>query len=94
MLGTAVKAAEAAMLWYGATVRPLAFEMFGRLGRNSMATLRDSAGFASVASLGRTVRETALVRCWRFALDATLLHEKADLLVQSLGCHACRLTQE
>ena len=88
--GTAAKAAEAAkMSRYGDSVRPLAFESFGRLGARSLGTLRDLAALASAASI-QPMREAALVRRWRLALETTLLHEKADLLVQSLGGAAAK----
>ena len=86
VLGTAARAAEAAKMGrYGAGVRPLAFTPFGRLCPNSLTTLRDLAALACAASGGQFLRETALARRWRLALEITLLFEKADVLVQSLG---------
>ena len=88
--GMAARAAEAAKLArHGSSVQPLAFESFGRLGARSLGTLRDLAALAS-ASSSMPVREAALVRTWRLSLETTLLHEKADLLVQSLGGSGAR----
>ena len=59
--------------------------MAGRLGKRSLETLDDLAAWAAMASSCDGVREKALVRKWRLALETALVFEKADLLVQSLG---------
>ena len=80
----AAKAGESAKLSrYGPTVRPLAFESHGRVGARSLQIFNDLAAMAVAAQPPQTrLRETALVRRWRLALEATLVFEKADLLVQ------------
>ena len=50
----------------------------------------DLAALAYAASCIQPVREAALVRRCRLALETTLLHEKADLLVQSVGGTAAK----
>ena len=93
--GLFAKAGEKAKLArYGDTVRPLAFESHGRLGYASLSTLDDLATWAVASSHRSGFRESGLVRRWRLALETTLVFEKADLLVQSLGAvgakWACR----
>ena len=77
---------------YGDSVSPLALESYGRLGDNSRQTLEWLAAWAVAVSASQGMREAALVRRWRLSLEAVLLQEKADLLIQSLGCHGCSWT--
>ena len=70
---------------YGEEFRPLAFESHGRLGHQSLLTIADLASWAAAVSPHQGLRETAMIRRWRLALESALLFEKADLMVQSLG---------
>ena len=82
----AAKSGESAKLSrYGDTVLPLAFESHGRLGPKSIGTLDTLAAWAATSVPWRMLDEKAIVRRWRSSLEVVLLHEKADLLVQSLG---------
>ena len=65
---------------------------YGRLGQKSLETLNDLASWAAVASPYLRIRESSLLKRWRHALEATLLHEKADLLMQCLGSQAADWT--
>ena len=70
---------------YGADVLPLSFESHGRLGASSLGTVQLLASWACAASPGQRQRESVLLRRWQTSLEAVLVYEKADLLVQSLG---------
>ena len=84
--GVAAKAVEKAKLVrYGPSVHPLVFESHGRLGAASLQTLEELASWAAAASHGQRVREASLTKPWRLSLETVLIHEKADLLIQSLG---------
>ena len=84
--GIAAKAGEKKKLnRYGPSVRQLVFESHGRIGEASLQTLEELASWDDAGSHGQRVREASLIKRWRLALETVLIHEEADLLVQSLG---------
>ena len=78
---------------YGAHVMPLAFESYGRMGPESMMTLRQLTWDASTVQKCAVHRlATMMYSDWRTKLERTLLLEVADIALCCLGRWAPRVT--
>ena len=93
-LAVAVQGGEDAKAWrYGPSVIPVAFESFGRLGRDSTSKLEDMAAEARQRPRFRNRRPTRTYARWRHVLERTLVFETAVIVLLSLGSavgHLCR----
>ena len=85
--GVAAKGGESDKLEpYGAQVMPLSFEPYGRLGSDSMASLR-SLALCGSTFYNNSARFSAAGLCsiWKAELERILVFEVTDIVLLSLG---------
>ena len=70
---------------YGATVVPLSFEPYRRLGKESAKALRMMALNAASFNNSIGIPGSRLYGKWRGELERSLLYETADIVLLSLG---------